>query len=405
MFFFRVDRKTADRLGTLYVLGLRHKRVTILSAGLFFIYVMLFFASSCLCLCMNFACLRLLRYNKPLLKLTTTLRFALFPALKVLFLLFASLNVYALVGMEMFSRLQPNGPATMDRHVNFTTWLLTMSTLFRSMTGENWNLLMRDCMIQAPFCDDAAGQCGWPVGAIIFWVSFQFINYYFLSNLFIAIILEEFEEEARADATRGRADTLDLADIDAFATLWSQLEPSHMLLVSRLPELLHRLPSDLRLNHPISKQLELLNVPSQGSHVHYLDVLYRICWLAFTKIAVTRKINIFHEMCALVRTQALALPDLADRAQWGYRCTLVHYAVLIQRMWRGHRVRRTFVRLVIGVKRKLDSASEAMIPPIAATGSNSDSDVDLGLVDVVGRSDILPTQMPQVRDVEREGKK
>jgi hypothetical protein len=363
---------------------------------------------------------RLLRRSSRLLKLTMTLRFAFFPALKVFCLLFASLNVYALIGMEMFSQLQPTHPAAMDPlHVNFTTWALTMSTLFRSMTGENWNLLMRDCMIQAPFCDDASGQCGWPVGAIVYWVSFQFINYYFLSNLFIAIILQEFEDEARADATRGKANMLDFADIDAFALLWTQLEPSHMLLVSRLPELLHRLPSDLRLDHPISKQLEALNVPSQGSHVHYLDVLYRICWLTFTKVAVTRKINIFHEMCALVRAQALVLPDLIDREQWRYRSLSVHYAVIIQRIWRGHRVRRRFFRLVSlasvprvdvhssdssGTGKTGAGDAAAILPLVVALRPMVDDSCDsvdghgVGTVAVVGRSDILPTQLVQVRE-------
>ena len=39
-------------------------------------------------------------------------------------------------------------------HFNFETWDRGMLTLLRMITGENWNGIMHDCMVQPPDCID-----------------------------------------------------------------------------------------------------------------------------------------------------------------------------------------------------------------------------------------------------------
>ena len=74
------------------------------------------------------------------------------------------------------------------------------------MTGENWNGiflfinclelgLMRDTMVQPPFCNPALGECGYPILAPIVHCGFQVISSLLLINLVVSVVLEQFEEE------------------------------------------------------------------------------------------------------------------------------------------------------------------------------------------------------------------
>ena len=95
----------------------------------------------------------------------------------------------------MFGNVVPNNPVGLDRHTDFRSIFIALVTLFRAMTGEGWNLIMRDCMIAPPFCDETLNQCGWPYGAVLYWVSFQVFAHYTMVNIVTAIVLAGFEQE------------------------------------------------------------------------------------------------------------------------------------------------------------------------------------------------------------------
>ena len=61
------------------------------------------------------------------------------------------------------------------------------------MTGEAWNGVMRDCAIAPPFCNDALGECGWPLGSPLYWVSFQVMTAFLFLNVIVAVVLQIFE--------------------------------------------------------------------------------------------------------------------------------------------------------------------------------------------------------------------
>ena len=55
------------------------------------------------------------------------------------------------------------------------------------MTGEDWHHLLRDAMVQEPFCSQAAGDCGNQPAALIW-----FISYYILVTfIFLNVIVGE----------------------------------------------------------------------------------------------------------------------------------------------------------------------------------------------------------------------
>lgn len=77
------------------------------------------------------------------------------------------------------------------RHVNFRNGREALVVLFRSVTGEDWNDIMHDCMRAPPFCNWHPGlsywqtDCGNYVGAIVYFCSFYLIITYIVLNLLV----------------------------------------------------------------------------------------------------------------------------------------------------------------------------------------------------------------------------
>ena len=67
------------------------------------------------------------------------------------------------------------------------------------MTSAGWNDVLDPLMSQPPDCDPQYkglpnGNCGFPFVSIIFFVSFIIINFMIVINMYIAIILENFNQ-------------------------------------------------------------------------------------------------------------------------------------------------------------------------------------------------------------------
>lgn len=67
-----------------------------------------------------------------------------------------------------------------------------MLLLLRVATGEAWNAVMVDCMVQPPQCSKSAGNCGDEVVAPLFFFSFVMIGSLIMLNLVVAVVLENF---------------------------------------------------------------------------------------------------------------------------------------------------------------------------------------------------------------------
>eukprot|EP00736_Rhodelphis_marinus_P006678 Rmarinus@m.195 len=90
------------------------------------------------------------------------------------------LFIYALVGMSLYG-----GEFYVDGEVpreNFDDFLSSFTAIFQLLTGENWNEMMYlgiDCCMTLP--------------AVVFYVSFFILGNYILLNLFLAILLSNFD--------------------------------------------------------------------------------------------------------------------------------------------------------------------------------------------------------------------
>lgn len=80
------------------------------------------------------------------------------------------------------------------RRANFESPVTGVAMLFRIVTGEDWNKIMHDCMIQPPYCTPAANywqtDCGNFIGSLIYFCTFYVIITYIVLNLLVGGYLE-----------------------------------------------------------------------------------------------------------------------------------------------------------------------------------------------------------------------
>ncbi len=124
--------------------------------------------------------IRTVKAAKGLRVLLTTLLLSL-PALYNIASIFAiMLTLYSILGMRLFGHIAYGD--YLNHNANFCSFATAMLTMLRCSTGESWNGLMHDTMIvpglvysdvDVQHCSAAEGNCGNPIAAVLFFVSFQ----------------------------------------------------------------------------------------------------------------------------------------------------------------------------------------------------------------------------------------
>ncbi|VDN14404.1 unnamed protein product [Dibothriocephalus latus] len=102
--------------------------------------------------------------------------------------------VYALMGVVLFGSVKFGD--NLGRHANFHNAFRASILLSRIITGEDWNKIMHDCMIQPPFCKLRETfwetNCGNAQASLAYFCSFYVIITYVMLNVLVAIIMENF---------------------------------------------------------------------------------------------------------------------------------------------------------------------------------------------------------------------
>lgn len=137
---------------------------------------------------------RIIKRAKGLRQLIQTLTFSLPALLNVGLLMLLLFFLYAILGMNLLSHIKIQNNGGLSDHVNFKSFFTALLTLFRMATGENWNIIMHECMIAPPFCT-AGVDCGSVAVAVPFFISFHIFSALLMLNVFVAVVLKNFEEE------------------------------------------------------------------------------------------------------------------------------------------------------------------------------------------------------------------
>lgn len=115
--------------------------------------------------------------------------------------------MYAVFGMYLFAHVKWNEP--LNNHLNFTEINSALLLLFRVSTGENWQKVVyaiseeksiqNFCLENPDYSDYLKNDhqtlgCGSGFQARIYFISFILVVSMIFLNLFIAIILQSFED-------------------------------------------------------------------------------------------------------------------------------------------------------------------------------------------------------------------
>lgn len=193
-------------------------------------------------------------------------------------LLFLIIFIYSIIGMSLFGYVKKwNG---ITEVVNFETFGNSMLLLFRIGTAAGWNTILDPIMLEQgrpPYCDankepgGMNGDCGIPWLAVIYFVSYITLLFLIIVNMYIAVILENFNEAQSQDEI-GLTDD----DFETFIQVWENYDSTatHYIQYKQLSDLLDDLDPPLRIPKPNVEVFEKLDVPlRQGNKIYCLDLL------------------------------------------------------------------------------------------------------------------------------------
>ncbi|XP_036420007.1 sodium channel protein type 4 subunit alpha B isoform X3 [Colossoma macropomum] len=311
--------------------------------------------------------LRLIRGAKGI----RTLLFALMMSLPALFniglLLFLIMFIFSIFGMSNFAYVKKE--MGIDDMFNFETFGNSIICLFMITTSAGWDGLLSPILNSGPpDCDpeienpgtDVRGNCGNPAVGIVFFCSYIVMSFLVVVNMYIAIILENFNV-----ATEESGEPLCEDDFEMFYETWEKFDPdaSQFIDYSSLSEFCDTLKDPLRIPKPNTIKLITMDLPMvPGDKIHCLDIL-----LALT----TEVLGESEEMDTLKASmEEKFMANNPSKVSYEPITTTLRRkqeevaAVVIQRAYRKHMLKRTLkhasymFREKSNLKRKDEEAPE-----------------------------------------------
>ncbi|KAL5108348.1 Voltage-dependent calcium channel type A subunit alpha-1 [Taenia crassiceps] len=144
-----------------------------------------------------------------------------FKALPYVCLLIAMLFfIYAIVGMQVFGTIAVDDPSSqITVQTNFRTFGNALLLLFRCSTGESWQELMLSCDYPQRCAHKPENTCG-SAGTYLYFVSFIFLCTFLMLNLFVAVIMDNFDYLIRDSSILGSH------HLEEFIRVWAEYDPA-----------------------------------------------------------------------------------------------------------------------------------------------------------------------------------
>ncbi|XP_018602334.1 dihydropyridine-sensitive L-type skeletal muscle calcium channel subunit alpha-1-like [Scleropages formosus] len=148
--------------------------------------------------------------------------FQAFPyvALLIIMLFF----IYAVIGMQVFGKIALEDGTQINRNNNFQTFPQAVLILFRVATGEAWQEVMlasmygKKCDPNSKFGEGEEYTCGSNF-AVFYFLSFYMLCAFLIINLFVAVIMDNFDYLTRDWSILGPH------HLDEFKKIWAEYDP------------------------------------------------------------------------------------------------------------------------------------------------------------------------------------
>eukprot|EP00127_Corallochytrium_limacisporum_P003849 Clim_evm63s153 gene=Clim_evmTU63s153 len=165
----------------------------------------------------------------------------------ILVLMMVIISFYSYVAVIFFGSTKFG--LDLNRQANFEAGPITLLTLYRILSGEDWNSVMRDTFLHGNECTDNGPtdtDCGNQTLALIFFISYYLIMTYVFLNMFVAVVIESFSHFLSIDDEA----SLQLSDLYAFRDNWSKFDTERRgyIPVTSVRKFLTTLPKGLGLD-------------------------------------------------------------------------------------------------------------------------------------------------------------
>ncbi|XP_044207840.1 voltage-dependent L-type calcium channel subunit alpha-1D [Thunnus albacares] len=191
-----------------------------------------------------------------------------FQALPYVALLIAMLFfIYAVIGMQVFGKIAMVDGTQINRNNNFQTFPQAVLMLFRCATGEAWQEIMLACLpgklcdLESDYNPGEERTCGSGF-AVIYFISFYMLCAFLIINLFVAVIMDNFDYLTRDWSILGPH------HLDEFKRIWSEYDPEakgrikHLDVVTLLRRIQPPLGFGKLCPHRVAcKRLVAMNMP------------------------------------------------------------------------------------------------------------------------------------------------
>ncbi|KAF3690925.1 Voltage-dependent R-type calcium channel subunit alpha-1E Brain calcium channel II [Channa argus] len=197
-----------------------------------------------------------------------------FKALPYVCLLIAMLFfIYAIIGMQVFGNIKLNEETHINQHNNFKSFSGALMLLFRLLSGESVSERAQ-CEMDPFHTSDQEGGCGSEF-AYFYFVSFIFFSSFLMLNLFVAVIMDNFEYLTRDSSILGPH------HLDEFVRIWGEYDRAACgrIHYTDMYEMLTNMSPPLGLGKKCPskvayKRLVLMNMPVDDDMcVHFTSTL------------------------------------------------------------------------------------------------------------------------------------
>ncbi|XP_053481048.1 calcium channel, voltage-dependent, L type, alpha 1F subunit [Ictalurus furcatus] len=175
--------------------------------------------------------------------------------------------IYAVIGMQTFGKIAMQAHTPINRNNNFQTFPQAVLLLFRCATGEAWQEIMlaslpgKRCDAESDFEPGEEFTCGSNF-AIVYFISFFMLCAFLIINLFVAVIMDNFDYLTRDWSILGPH------HLDEFKRIWSEYDPEakgrikHLDVVTLLRRIQPPLGFGKLCPHRVAcKRLVAMNMP------------------------------------------------------------------------------------------------------------------------------------------------
>ena len=325
---------------------------------------------------------RLVRTSQNLMNIFRTLVYSIPSMFNIALIFCLIMLIFSILAMNLFANIKRGEFLSED--ANFESFFMSMQTLFRAATGESYNGMMHDCMVQEPYCSDAEGNCGFPVFAPLFFCTYYLLANWTMLSMITAVVLDNFNDNSKISNS-----SVTEEHIEAFKEQWALLDPtgSNLIHEQYMVQLVSAVPYPLGVAHPprrlglppsarkrANALIQKIDVPSLNGMVSFFDVLTELTAKAMPNVPVpednqlilkikTRKVE--------AQTKAMALTG-THREDVVFSTGQVNAIMLLQSTMRGYIYRRKMEELTHQMEGHLAEAPSPqanVLTGVAATGA------------------------------------